>query len=108
MEDTRDYKEHREPRGDFKDRKDRPQNSDDDRKGGRPGQPRFRRKTCRFCENKDMGIDYKRVDVLVRLVSNKGKILPRRLTGTCAKHQRFVSSAIKKARMAGFMPFSVQ
>lgn len=79
---------------------------DDDKKGKQ--QTRFRRKSCRFCENKDMMIDYKKVDILVRLVSNKGKILPRRLTGTCAKHQRLVASAIKKSRMAGFMPFSVK
>lgn len=52
-------------------------------------------------------MDYKRVDILVKLVSNKGKILPRRLTGTCAKHQRLVAKSIKKARNAGFMPFSV-
>lgn len=79
----------------------------DDDKKGKP-QTRFRRKSCRFCENKELTIDYKKVDVLVRLVSNKGKILPRRLTGTCAKHQRLVATAIKKSRMAGFMPFSVK
>lgn len=81
----------------------------DDRRGGRGGDrgPRFKKKTCRFCENKDLVMDYKRVDILVKLVSNKGKILPRRLTGTCARHQRLVASAIKKARNAGFMPFSV-
>ncbi len=79
----------------------------------RPSRPRggdkkrYRRRVCRFCHNKDLAIDYKRVDVLVRCVSNKGKILPRRLTGTCAKHQRMVSKAIRKARMAGFMPFAV-
>ncbi|AFM13610.1 30S ribosomal protein S18 [Turneriella parva] len=78
----------------------------DDRRGGRGG-PRFKKKTCRFCEVKDMAIEYKRVDILVKLVSNKGKILPRRLTGTCALHQRLVAKAIKKARNAGFMPFSV-
>lgn len=97
-----DFRQEREPRM-------------DDREGrGGPGGPRgdrggmrFKKKTCRFCEVKDMAIDYKRVDVLVKLVSNKGKILPRRLTGTCALHQRLVASAIKKARNAGFMPFSV-
>lgn len=80
-----------------------------DSRGGRGGDrgPRFKKKTCRFCENKDLVMDYKRVDILVKLVSNKGKILPRRLTGTCARHQRLVASAIKKARNAGFMPFSV-
>lgn len=67
---------------------------------------RFRRRTCRFCENKNLEIDYKRVDILIKLVSNLGKILPRRLTGTCARHQRQVAKAIKKARMAGFLPFT--
>lgn len=79
----------------------------EERKGRGDRGPRFKKRTCRFCEVKDMAIDYKRVDVLVKLVSNKGKILPRRLTGTCALHQRLVAKAIKKARNAGFMPFSV-
>lgn len=75
----------------------------DDRKG-----KKFRKRTCKFCENKEMVIDYKRVDVLVRYVSNKGKILPRRLSGNCAKHQRQVAKAVKKARTAGLMPFTVK
>lgn len=80
---------------------------DDDKRGSRSGGGgRFRRKTCRFCENRELEIDYKRVDTLVKLVSNKGKILPRRLTGTCALHQRAIAKAIKKSRMAGFMPFT--
>jgi small subunit ribosomal protein S18 len=92
-------RQEREPRGDM----DR-----DDRKGrGGDRGPRFKKKTCRFCENKELVMDYKRVEILVKLVSNKGKILPRRLTGTCALHQRLVAKAIKKARNAGFMPFSV-
>lgn len=94
-------RQEREPRmggdGDREERKGR---------GGDRG-PRFKKKTCRFCENKDLVMDYKRVEILVKLVSNKGKILPRRLTGTCARHQRLVAKAIKKARNAGFMPFSV-
>jgi len=94
-------RQEREPRGDM----DR---GGDDRKGrGGDRGPRFKKKTCRFCENKDLIMDYKRVEILVKLVSNKGKILPRRLTGTCALHQRLVAKAIKKARNAGFMPFSV-
>jgi small subunit ribosomal protein S18 len=94
-------RQEREPRreeGDYGERKGR---------GGDRGGPRFKKKTCRFCENKDLLMDYKRVDILVKLVSNKGKILPRRLTGTCARHQRLVAKSIKKARNAGFMPFSV-
>ncbi|MBX3721401.1 MAG: 30S ribosomal protein S18 [Turneriella sp.] len=94
-------RQEREPRGDgdYGERKSGPR--------GDRGGPRFKKKTCRFCENKDLLMDYKRVDILVKLVSNKGKILPRRLTGTCARHQRLVAKSIKKARNAGFMPFSV-
>lgn len=91
----------REPRMGSMDRDGRPG------RGGDRGGPRFKKKTCRFCENKELVMDYKRVEILVKLVSNKGKILPRRLTGTCARHQRLVAKAIKKARNAGFMPFSV-
>jgi small subunit ribosomal protein S18 len=85
----------------------REEGGSEERKGRTERSPRFKKKTCRFCENKDLVIDYKRVDVLVKLVSNKGKILPRRLTGTCALHQRAVAKAIKKARNIGFMPFTV-
>lgn len=84
-----------------------PRNDDDNRRSKGPGN-RFRKKVCRFCSNKDLIIDYKNVDTLVRLVSNKGKILPRRLTGTCAKHQRMVAKAIKRSRQFGLMPFSVR
>lgn len=87
---------------------ERPPRSDDERRPRGPGGGRFRKKVCRFCANKDLVIDYKNTDVLVRLVSNKGKILPRRLTGTCAKHQRLVAKAIKRSRQFGLMPFSVR
>lgn len=79
----------------------------DDRRESRSS--RFHRKrVCQFCKDPLQKIDYKNVDILVRYVSNKGKILPRRLSGACAKHQRELSRAIKQARMAGLMPFSVK
>ena len=85
---------------------------DDRRRGGGGsrdgGKGRYRKRACRFCGNKELEINYKRIDITVRSVSNKGKILPRRLTGNCAKHQRMISRAIKQARMAGFMPFTVR
>ncbi len=81
---------------------------DDDSKKGMKKDFKFRRKNCRFCEEKNTEIHYRQVEVLIHLVSNKGKILPRRLTGTCASHQREVAKAIKKSRMAGLMPFSVR
>jgi len=75
--------------------------------GSGPRQRRgyFRRKVCRLCVNKIKTVDYKDIDLLKRFVTDRGKILPRRMTGTCAKHQRVLSAAIKRARMAAFLPF---
>ncbi len=69
---------------------------------------RFKRKGCRFCQNKSIVIDYKTTDVLERFITERGKILPRRITGTCAKHQRALAIAIKRARIIALMPFVVQ
>ena len=87
-----------------RDETDRPRY--DDRKS-RGGGSKFRKRICRFCYDAKIEIDYKNTDTLMRFVSNKGKILPRRLSGNCAKHQRHVSKAIKQSRMAGLLPFSV-
>ena len=64
-----------------------------------------RKKTCRFCERNIREIDYKNVDILKRYVADRGKIAPRRLTGTCAYHQRKLSAAIKRARLLALLPF---
>ncbi|MDE6245111.1 MAG: 30S ribosomal protein S18 [Treponemataceae bacterium] len=79
---------------------------DDGRDGGRSAKGKFfpRKKVCRFCANKGR-IDYKEPDTLKRLMTERGKILPRRMTGTCAKHQRQVSGAIKRARAICLLPF---
>ncbi len=66
---------------------------------------RMRKKTCRFCEEKINILDYKDFRRLERLVSERGKILSRRVTGTCAKHQRKVEDAVKKARFIALLPF---
>ena len=68
------------------------------------GKTYFRKKVCRFCANKAK-IDYKDADNLRRYMTERGKILPRRITGTCAKHQREVAKAIKRARSIGLLPF---
>lgn len=74
-------------------------------KGGRgKGKTFFRKKVCRFCSNKAK-IDYKDADGLRRFTSERGKILPRRITGTCAKHQRELALAIKRARNICLLPF---
>lgn len=66
--------------------------------------PYFRKKVCRFCANK-LKVDYKDADNLRRFMTERGKILPRRITGTCAKHQRQIAAAIKRARNICLLPF---
>ncbi len=68
--------------------------------------PSNRKKVCRFCENKVDKIDYKDVATLKRYTSERGKILPRRVTGTCAKHQRKLTTAIKSSRVVALMPYN--
>ena len=67
----------------------------------------FRKKVCRFCAQKTK-IDYKDPDTLRRYTTERGKILPRRVTGTCAKHQRAVALEIKRARAIALLPYVVQ
>ena len=68
---------------------------------------RRRRKQCEFCKNKKIKIDYKNVDLLKKYLSEKGKILPARVTGACAKHQREVTQAIKRARNIALLPYTI-
>ncbi len=71
------------------------------------GGMRRRKKVCVFCgKDKDNVIDYKDVNKLKRYVSERGKILPRRITGNCAKHQRALTAAIKRARHVALMPYT--
>ena len=77
----------------------------------RPGRPFYRKKFCKFCARSSSGsviIDYKDTDTLRRYTTDRGKILPRRVTGNCAKCQRKVSAAIKRARALALLPFSAQ
>lgn len=80
------------------------------RPAGGPSGPRKqyfrRRKVCKFCDEKIDVIDYKDVKVIGQFVSERGKILPRRLTGTCSPHQRLLAVAIKRARNIAFLPFA--
>ena len=68
---------------------------------------RRRKKVCVFCSDKSNVIDYKDVNKLKRYVSERGKILPRRITGTCAKHQRTLTVAVKRARHIALMPYTM-
>ena len=78
------------------------------REGGRPGGRDFRprRKVCMFCVEKAKEIDYKDVGRLRRFISDRGKIEPRRKTGTCAKHQRRLSVSLKRARFMALLPYT--
>ena len=86
----------------------------DDRRGGPGGGPQggkkkffYRRKrVCKFCVEKIEYIDFKDVKTLQQFIPERGKILPRRISGTCALHQRKLQNAIKRARIAALLPFT--
>ncbi len=65
-----------------------------------------RKKVCQFCADKTETIDYKDVEKLKKYVTERGKILPKRITGTCAVHQRKVTTAIKRARIVALLPYT--
>ncbi len=76
-----------------------------ERTEGRAGR-KMRKKVCSFCSDKISNIDYKDVMKLRRFMSERAKILPRRVTGTCAKHQRDLTTAIKRARYLALLPYT--
>ncbi|MDR2375534.1 MAG: 30S ribosomal protein S18 [Treponema sp.] len=77
---------------------------DGEDRGRGKGKVYFKKKVCKFCVQK-LKINYKDADVLRRFITERGKILPRRITGTCAKHQRALALAIKQARSIALLPF---
>jgi small subunit ribosomal protein S18 len=85
-------------------RRERPQ-GEYQRRDSSQRYPKFRRKVCYFCANKGAEIDYKNADTLGRFITDRGKILPRRVTGVCSRHQRGLANAIKKARIIALIPF---
>lgn len=74
------------------------------------GRRRFirRPRLCQFCAEKVTSIDYKQTDIVKRAVTEQGKMRPRRDTGTCAKHQRMVAQAVKRARHMALVPFKAE
>ncbi|HEV2260876.1 MAG TPA: 30S ribosomal protein S18 [Candidatus Rubrimentiphilum sp.] len=66
---------------------------------------RVKRKPCNFCAERTIDINYKDVARLKKYISERGKILPRRISGSCAKHQRMLTTAVKRARVLAFLPF---
>jgi small subunit ribosomal protein S18 len=75
-------------------------------RGGRGRRPGGRRKVCRFCADKTLAVDYKDVRTLQSFITEGGKIVPSRTSGNCAKHQRQLAIAIKRARVLALLPFS--
>lgn len=69
--------------------------------------PIGRKKACRFCVDKDMLIDYKLAKHLTQFLTERGKLVPRRMTGNCAFHQRRIVESVKRARLLALLPFSV-
>ena len=88
--------------------------------GGRAGRSRVvpakrgkrnfvrKKKVCRFCVDKVDYIDYKKAEILAPFIQDRGKILPRRMTGTCARHQRWLTVAIKRAQNIALLPFAAE
>jgi small subunit ribosomal protein S18 len=84
---------------------------DRDKDGGKRGGGRMKRakkKVCSFCIDKADSIDYKDINKLRKYVTERGKILPRRISGNCAKHQRQLTDAVKRARNIALLPFTTE
>ncbi len=75
--------------------------------GGGRGRGFGRRKVCRFCADKALKVDYKDQQQMKYFLTERGKIIPRRISGNCAKHQREIATAVKRARMLALLPYTV-
>ena len=88
--------------------RDRDRDRDGERGGEEGGRRGFgRRKVCRFCADKNLKVDYKDQNQMKYFLTERGKIIPRRISGNCAKHQREVATAIKRGRMLAILPYTV-
>ena len=76
------------------------------REGGEGRRPFMKKRGCRFCKNENLTIDYKDAKALRPYLTERGRIVPRRISGACAKHQRMISTAIKRARNLAIIPFT--
>ena len=105
MSDTRESMDTRPSRSEGESTSDQRKDSEDRGSGApRRGKGFFKKKVCKFCTQK-LKVDFKDIDVMRRFVTERGKILPRRITGTCAKHQRALAVSIKRARAIAFLPY---
>jgi small subunit ribosomal protein S18 len=84
----------------------RPRERGDEEKGPPRRRPMFRRKVCRFCADKTLKIDYKDIRTISQFVTERGKMTPSRITGNCARHQRILTTAVKRARTVALLPFT--
>ena len=84
-------------------RQNRRNNNDEDYN---PKLRKMRKKVCPLCANKNLVLDFKNADQLKKFINDKGKILPRRATGACAKHQRDITIAVKRARQIAVLPYT--
>src|SRR5687768_15242131 len=101
MMDDRDYGGYRD-----RDRGDRGgKEGKDDKRGG--GGAFRRRKVCRFCVEKEIKLDYKDAATLRLFISERGKVVPRRISGNCAKHQRVLAEQVKRARAIALLPYAI-
>lgn len=103
-EDLDDDEEEEEDEDDSSDRRRSSRRGRSFRPRGRYGR---RPRLCQFCAEKTKYIDYKQVDLLKRMTNDQGKIRPRRDTGTCARHQRMVAKAVKRARHIALLPYVI-
>ncbi len=103
MEETK--KETTAPRAERPERSERVERSE---RPERQQRNRRRRKVCAFCVDKITNVDYKDASKLKKYMSERGKILPRRMTGTCARHQRQLTEAIKRARHIALLPYTAE
>ena len=85
--------------------KEKDKDADLDQDGGK--KKMGRRKACKFCADEKIKIDYKDASLLKYFITDRGKLVPRRLSGNCAKHQREIATAVNRARMIALMPFAV-
>lgn len=89
-----------------RERRERGERGERGEKGEREFRPFYRRKICKFCVEKIPLIDYKDIQTLRGFVTDRGKIIPRRISGTCARHQRELTTSVKRARNIAFLPFT--
>lgn len=90
---------------DKKQKRNNRNNSDED---FNPRFKKMRKKVCPLCADKNLVLDYKNADQLKKFINDKGKILPRRATGACAKHQRCITLAVKRARQIAVLPYTAE